>query len=59
MSRSAQILTYFFVAFDRAYKDVSAKIQFSVSVFLLYDYLKKAMYHPCDLDLRRSDFLVN
>ena len=51
MSRSAQILTYFAVAFDRAYKDVSAKILFSVSVFLLYDYLKKAMYRPCDLDI--------
>ena len=65
-----QILTYllwrhfsdrsiFFVSFDRAYKEVSTKkywIFFYGSVFVIWLYLQKAMYHPCDFDLWKSMF---
>ena len=44
----------FIVSVDRAYKEVSTKkILKNVygSVFVIWLYLQKAMYRPCDLDL--------
>ena len=43
----------FIVSVDRAYKEVSKKIlkYFYGSVFVIWLYLQKAMYRPCDLDL--------
>ena len=43
----------FIVSVDRAYKEVSTKKTlniFYVSVFVIWLYLQKAMYRPCDLD---------
>ena len=40
----------FIVSVDRAYKEVSKK-KFYGSVFVIWLYLQKAKYHPCDLDL--------
>ena len=44
----------FIISFDRAYKEVSTKKIlkfFYVSVFVIWLYLQKAKYRPCDLDL--------
>ena len=60
-----QILTYFWwrhlsvrssfiVSVDRAYKEVSTKKILKIvygSVFVIWLYLQKAMYRPCDIDL--------
>ena len=44
----------FIVSFDRAYKEVSTKKILNIfygSVFVIWLYLQKTMYYPCDLDL--------
>ena len=44
----------FIVSVDRAYKEVSTKIYWKLSMaqfFVIWLYLQKAMYRPCDIDL--------
>ena len=44
----------FIVSVDRAYKEVSTKQILKIvygSVFVIWLYLQKAMYRPCDIDL--------
>ena len=51
ISLLAQVLI---VSVDKAYKEVSAKKYLKIfygSVFVIWLYLQKAMYHPCGLDL--------
>ena len=53
------LVQVFIVSVDRAYREVSTKKILKIfygSVFVIWLYLQKAMYRPCDFDLWQSMF---